>query len=85
MKELIESFFTVYTYMILLRILLSWVPEWGETRPALFLKFCTDPYLNIFRSIIPPFGMMDFSPIVALIALSFLQSLTVYVVSYFLV
>ena len=32
-----------------------------------------EPYLSIFRSIIPPIGMIDISPIVAIIALRFVE------------
>jgi len=37
----------------------------------------TDAYLNIFRNIIPPIGMLDISPMVALLVLWLLQSLVV--------
>jgi YggT family protein len=33
----------------------------------------TDPYLNIFRSIIPPMGGMDFSPILGFILLNLIR------------
>ncbi|MEL7475088.1 MAG: YggT family protein, partial [Cyanobacteria bacterium J06555_12] len=33
----------------------------------------TDPYLNVFRSFVPSFGGMDFSPMLAIFALQFLQ------------
>ena len=40
-----------------------------------FLAPITDPYLNIFRSIIPPLGGLDLSPIIAIFALQILSSL----------
>jgi YggT family protein len=39
------------------------------------LSQLTDPYLNIFRSIIPPLGGIDFSPILALLLLQGVQQL----------
>jgi YggT family protein len=36
------------------------------------LSQITDPYLNLFRSIIPPLGGMDFSPMIAILLLQFL-------------
>jgi YggT family protein len=40
-----------------------------------------DPYLNIFRRIIPSFGMFDFSPILAIIVLLIVQSVVVGLIS----
>jgi YggT family protein len=57
---------------LIARILLSWFPNlnWGNP-PLSFLSQVTDPYLNIFRSIIPPLGGMDFSPMLAIFLLQF--------------
>ncbi len=64
----------MYIYMALLgiRILLSWFPNvnWMEP-PFSVLSQLTDPYLNVFRSFIPPLGGIDFSPILAFFLLSF--------------
>jgi YggT family protein len=38
-----------------------------------FLSPITDPYLNIFRSIIPPLGGLDLSPILAILLLQLIQ------------
>jgi YggT family protein len=38
-----------------------------------FIAFYTDPYLNLFRRIIPPLGMFDLSPIVAFLCLSVVE------------
>lgn len=38
-----------------------------------FIAFYTDPYLNLFRGIIPPLGMIDISPIFAFLALQLLE------------
>ncbi|MGB5594536.1 MAG: YggT family protein, partial [Crocosphaera sp.] len=35
----------------------------------------TDPYLNIFRSIIPPLGGIDISAILAILALQFISTM----------
>jgi YggT family protein len=71
--KLIDAMFLIYTIMLLVRILASWIPEWRHTQPMLFLAYYTDPYLNFFRSIIPPLGMLDLSPIAAMFALSIIQ------------
>lgn len=71
--QTIGILFQVYMLMLFARILGSWVPELSQTRFMHFISFYTDPYLNLFRKIIPPLGMIDFSPIVAFIALNFLE------------
>ena len=70
------TFLQIYSALLLIRILLSWFPNvnWYDP-PFSILSQLTDPYLNIFRSIIPPLGGMDFSPVLALLALQLVQSL----------
>lgn len=65
-----------YSILIVLRIFLSWLPSinW-EKQPVKFIRIITDTYLDIFRRFIPPFGGIDFSPIVALLFLNVLQML----------
>lgn len=71
----IHYLFLIYTLMLFARILVSWIPEWHGARIVQFLAFYTDPYLNVFRGILPPIGVMDFSPILAFFALQFLEFL----------
>jgi len=62
--------------MLFIRILGSWIPELQQTKFMQFIAFYTDPYLNIFRRIIPPIGgMLDISPIVAFFCLSLIEGL----------
>lgn len=70
---IVDKLFLVYTIMIFARILGSWIPDLQSTRFMQFISFYTDPYLNLFRRIIPPLGMMDLSPIVAIFCLSFIE------------
>jgi YggT family protein len=48
-----------------------------------FAHQSTDWYLNIFRRFIPPIGMFDLSPIVALLVLYILRNLTLALLSGF--
>lgn len=68
------SFLNIYWVLLIVRILLSWfqTAEWAGQIIG-YLSPITDPYLNIFRSIIPPLGGIDLSAIVALILLQFIQ------------
>lgn len=72
----IVKFLEIYGYILIVRILLSWFQgaEWAFNIIS-FLSPITDPYLNIFRSIIPPIGGIDLSAILAILALQLLQGL----------
>ncbi|MEM7726131.1 MAG: YggT family protein [Cyanobacteria bacterium P01_A01_bin.45] len=72
----LSTFVSIYTTLLIIRILLSWFPniDWYN-QPFAALSQVTDPYLNLFRSIIPPLGGIDFSPILAFIALNLVSTL----------
>ncbi|MGK7880407.1 MAG: YggT family protein [Crocosphaera sp.] len=71
--QTLGAFLNIYLVLIFVRILLSWfqTAEWALSAMS-FLSPITDPYLNIFRSVIPPLGGIDFSAILAIFALQFL-------------
>jgi YggT family protein len=67
--------FWVFFLMLFARILGSWIPEIQNNRLMLFIAFYTDPYLHLFRRIIPPLGMIDLSPIVAFLCLGVIEQI----------
>ena len=69
------TFIQIYNVLLIIRVLLTWFPtiSWYD-QPFAALSQITDPYLNLFRSIIPPLGGMDFSPLLALLVLQLLGS-----------
>ena len=69
-------FLTFYMVLIVIRVLLTWFPnvDW-YSQPFAALSQITDPYLNLFRSIIPPVGGIDFSSILAIILLQVVAGL----------
>ncbi len=71
----LRAIFNVYTIMILVNIFSSWLPEFRSHRLVAFCIFYSEPYLGVFRRMIPPFGMIDISPIVSLFALNFIEGL----------
>ncbi len=73
MLYILNILFTTYTLLLLVRVLGSWFPSFAQSRFMQFIAFYTDPYLNLFRKIIPPLGMMDISPMFAFIALQIIQ------------
>lgn len=81
----INNIFNLYFFLIILRIFLSWIPsiKW-ENQPFRTIREITDMYLNLFRRIIPPFGGLDFSPIVALIVLQIVQNIVIFILAKFI-
>jgi YggT family protein len=74
----VVNFIQLYLVLIFVRILLSWfqTADWAS-RVISFLAPITDPYLNLFRSIIPPLGGIDFSAILAIFVLQLLPQLLI--------
>ncbi|WP_036917632.1 MULTISPECIES: YggT family protein [unclassified Prochlorococcus] len=66
----------IYSYILILRVLLTWFPNLDWSNPVLSnISAITDPYLNLFRGIIPAIGGLDISPILAFIVLNVTESL----------
>jgi len=64
--------YNIYFYMILIYVFMSWLPSVRESFVGEFLGKLVEPYLKPFRRLIPPIGgILDISPIIALIALRF--------------
>ena len=70
---IVNLLFDLLTLAIFLRIMLSWIPVNPYGRFMQILYQVTEPVLAPFRRIIPPLGMVDFSPIVALMVLGLVQ------------
>lgn len=61
----------LYSYVLIVYILMSWFPGARESQFGYFLGRLCEPYLEQFRKIIPPIGMIDISPIIAIFVLHF--------------
>ncbi len=74
----IASFLNIYMILLIVRILLTWFQtvSWMN-QLASVLSPITDPYLNIFRSFIPPLGGLDLSPMLAIFVLQLVAQLFV--------
>eukprot|EP00741_Cyanophora_paradoxa_P010178 tig00020510_g9853.t1 len=70
-----NNFLQIYLFLLTIRVVLTWLPNLEETQPVAILRSITDPYLNLFRNLIPPIGGIDISPILAFLLLQFLQTL----------
>jgi len=83
--DYVAALFLVYIILILIRVLISWIPRMPYN-PALraaldFVSQTTDPYLNLFRRILPPIGGgglgLDLSPMIGIIVLYVLRGIVV--------
>ena len=74
LASIIHALFVTYTIFIFVRIVTSWFPEWQAHNLVRFVAFYTDPYLNLFRRILPPLGgVLDISPILAFFVLKIVE------------
>jgi YggT family protein len=83
--DYVDALFLVYIILIFAYILMNWLFAFGLRLPynrwsdavVNFLRDVCDPYLRLFRRFIPPIGMFDLSPMVAIIVLYFVRALVV--------
>src|SRR5262244_636215 len=79
-NSLIAAFAGVYTLIIFLYILTSWVrlpySPW-LSRIQRFLYDVCEPYLRLFRRLLPTFGPLDLSPIIAILALYIARTIVI--------
>lgn len=81
--DYVSTLVLVYSILIFLRILISWVPRIPYSVPlnavVSFVTDVVDPYLNLFRRFLPPIrigpGALDLSPIVGLVVLQVVGAL----------
>lgn len=87
--DYVAALFLVYIILILIRVLMSWIPRMPYN-PTLrtvldFVSQTTDPYLNLFRRILPPIGGggfgIDLSPMVGIVVLYILRAVVVGLIS----
>lgn len=86
--QYVDALFLVYLILIFARIVLSWIQQFRPLPYNMALRSVTgfieesvDPYLNVFRRVIPPLGgggfALDLSPILAVIVLLIAQTIVV--------
>lgn len=75
LKQFIVVLFNILTFAILARALLSWFAIRPENPLMVFLREVTEPVLAPLRRVVPSFGMVDLTPLIALILLQVLANL----------
>ncbi len=72
---------TIYYWILLARIILSWVSPDPRNVIVQVIYSATEPLLERIRKKVPPLGMLDLSPIVILLALFFIDMFVVQTLS----
>lgn len=75
LRDFIGIFASVLTLAIFIRIILSWFSVGGSQPVFRLLVDVTEPVLGPLRRAIPTAGMLDFSPLVALILIYIVSNL----------
>ena len=72
-----SNFLSIYNTVITARILLTWFPAISSNAALSSILnpvyAVTDPYLNLFRGLLPPVFGLDFSPMLAFVTLNLAQ------------
>jgi YggT family protein len=77
-EHFLDVFVGVYTLAIFLYVLTSWIQLPYSLRPVQrFLYDVCEPYLRLWRRILPTAGPIDLSPMVAVIALIVIERIVV--------
>ena len=81
LASLIHYAVFLYTILIAVRIIASWFPKAAYHPIIRFAGRLTDPYLNLFRRLIPPIGgRLDLSPMLAFLGLNIIEKFLMMIV-----
>ncbi|MDD3926282.1 MAG: YggT family protein [bacterium] len=70
--NVVSLLFTIYYYLIIAHVIISWVPDLQRTRLAEIVHVLTEPVLVPLRRLVPLPGI-DISPLLAIIVLQIAQ------------
>jgi YggT family protein len=73
----ISILITFCYWLLIARIVISWVSADPRNPIVQFIYYSTEPVLSRVRGKIPPIGMMDLSPILVFVLLYFIDSFLV--------
>jgi len=79
-QQFVNIFVGVYVLLILVYIVMTWVRlpySLWLNRIQRFLYDVCDPYLRLFRKILPPLGPLDLSPVVGVLVLVLLERIVI--------
>lgn len=81
--QLIDTIIQLYMWALIISVILSWLVQFNVINTSNrfvyaigdFLYRITEPVLGRIRSVIPPVGGIDLSPLIVILALVFLRNL----------
>lgn len=85
-ETFVDVFITLYTIVLIAYILMSWVRlPYSVTLDRIqhFVHDVSEPYLRLFRRVLPMAGPLDFSPILALLALGVIDRVVIWILNHF--
>lgn len=74
---LVDAAFSVYLLIMLGRVISSWIDVDPYHPVVRFLREWTEPILAPIRRVVPPLGMLDLSPLVALFLIMLVRRIVV--------
>ena len=78
LQSFVRVFIDVYILLILAYVITSWIRlPYALHRVQRFLDDVCDPYIRLFRRLLPSLGPLDLSPMVAVVSLVVIQRLLV--------
>jgi YggT family protein len=76
LAKTVEIFLTIYIWMIIFRVIISWVSPYSRIPLAGILFRLTDPFLGKIRQLLPLSRMaIDISPVIAILILILIRHL----------
>ena len=80
--QLLDTVLAIYTFVVVISVVLTWLVQFNVVNTSNqfvymvgdFLYRITDPLLKRIRSVVPPIGGIDLSPLILLLALFFIRS-----------
>ena len=75
MIQIIQTLGTFLSIAIFARVILSWFPTQTNNPIVVFIYAITEPILAPIRRYVPKFGMLDLTPMIALILILFIETL----------
>lgn len=73
LHNFIDLLFNALSLAVFGRVIMSWVSPTGDNPVTRFLEQITEPILAPIRKVVPPLGMFDLTPMIALILLNIIR------------
>ena len=77
----IQIFLDLYSFLLLARVLLSWVQKPLDHPVIFFIHDVTDPVLNLVKRFLPKTAMIDFSPVIVFFGIELIKNFFLYLLN----